>query len=351
MLYIEIVNSIIFSTLYYVFLQIRVLSMTIDVTEVKRRLVALINDPNLVNEYIRTYGPTIDIKSIKAIKEKKSQSLRDSQDGEGEDPIFEILVKCPVCNQKDIVCYELRAKSQAVTYNKFLVPSYKGASGYKSIDYTLIYVTVCPRCLFASPDKNDFTRENKSGPGEIKTRINSNVLMTLQEKIGERKALLKSVTDYTNYFLRPRTDDAAIASLRLAMMRANVEAWYELPYSFYKLGSYALRIAKIIKDIGGDNRETLREALEYFEEAFRTSNCPSEEIEMQVIYTIVALYLKLGDQKNANSYIGVFGNLKNQRKAEMKENPKLNLIAMEKWEGKAKFLWEDRDEEDLFKDE
>lgn len=325
--------------------------MTIDVAEVKRRLLALINDSNLVIEYIRTYGPTIDIKNIKAIKEKKAQSLRDTDEGEGNDPVFEILVKCPVCNQKDIVCYELRAKSQAVVNNKFLVPNYKGASGYKSVDYTLIYTTVCPRCLFASPDKNDFTRENKSGPGEIKTQLNSNVLMTLQEKIGERKALLKSVTDYANYFSRPRTDDAAIAGLHLAMMRANVEAWYELPYSFYKLGSYALRIAKIIKDIGGDNRETLREALEYFEEAFRTSNCPSEEIEMQVIYTIVALYLKLEDQKSANSYIGVFSNLKNQRKAEMKENPKLNTTAIEKWEGKAKYLWEDRGEPDLFKDE
>ena len=42
-----------------------------------------------------------------------------------------------------------------------------------------------------------------------------------------------------------------------------------------------------------------------------------------------------------------FSNLKNQRKAEMKENPKVNTTAIEKWEGKAKFLWEDRDEEDL----
>jgi uncharacterized protein (DUF2225 family) len=325
--------------------------MTIDVSEVKRRLVALMNDPNLVNEYIRTYGPNIDIKNIKAMKEKRVRSLRSTVEGEGEDPVFEILVKCPVCNQKDIVCYELRAKSQQILMNKFLVPVYRGASGYKSVDYTLIYVTVCPRCLFASPDKNDFTRDNKSGPGEIKTQLNSNVLMSLQEKIGERKALLKSVTDYVNYFMRPRTDDAAIASLRLSMMRANVEAWYELAYSFYKLGSYSLRIAKIIKDSGGDNRETLREALDYFEEAFRTSNCPSEEIEMQVIYTIAALYMKLGEFRSANSYIGVFTNLKNQRTAEMRENPKLNTIAIEKWEGKIKYLWEDREMPDLFKDE
>ena len=325
--------------------------MAIDVLEVKRRLLALINDPNLVNEYIRMYGPSIDIKSIKSIKEKKLKSIRDAEAGGGEDPVFEILVTCPVCNQKEIPCYELKSKSQQIILNKFLVPAYKGASGHRSIDYTLIYTTVCPRCLFASPDKNDFTRDNKSGPGEIKSQLGSNVLMTLQEKIGERKALMKYVTDYRQYFTRPRSDEAAITALRLAMLRANVEAWHELPYSFYKLGSYALRIAKIIKDRGGDNRETLREALGFFEEAFRTSNCPSEEIEMQVIYVIVALYLKLADQKSANSYIGVFTNLKNNRQAEMKDNPALNTITIERWTAKAKYLWEDRDEPDLFKDE
>lgn len=325
--------------------------MTIDVAEVKRRLYALINDENLVNEYIRVYGPTIDIKNIKAIKEKKSKSIRVTDEGPGNDPIYEIQVGCPVCNQNDIVCYELRAKSQQINLNKFLIPVYQGASGYRSVEYSLIYTTVCPRCLFASPDKKDFIRINNNTKTETKSQIPSNVIMTLQEKIGERKAYLKSVSDPVSYFKRPRPDDAAIDSIRLSMMRAQVEAWYELPYSLYKLGSYALRIAQIIKNGGGDNREVLREALGYLEEAFRSSNCPLEEIEMQVIYTVAALHLKLGDQKSANSYIGVFANLRNNRLAEMKENPKLNTVAIDKWNDKIKFLWEDRDQDDLFLNE
>ncbi|MBN1982264.1 MAG: DUF2225 domain-containing protein [Chitinivibrionales bacterium] len=324
--------------------------MTISVAEVKKRLLALINDENLVNEYIRMYGPVINIKNIKSIKEKHNQSLRVTEEGIGEDPIFEIMVKCPVCSQDDIVCYELRAKSQQISFNKFHVPYYRGTPGYKTVDYTFIYTTVCPRCLFASPDKNDFIR--KSGAAshqEIKSQLTTNCILTLQEKIGERKALMKYVSDYSQFFKRPRTDEAAILSLRLAMMRANVEAWYELPYSFYKLGSYGLRIAKIIKDMNGDNRESLREALGFFEEAFRTSNCPSEEVEMQVLYTIVALTLKTGDQKMANSYIAVFTNLKNQRIAEMKQNSKLNTTIIDKWCDRAKFLWEDRDDPEIFK--
>lgn len=325
--------------------------MTIDVVEVKRRLQALLNDNNLVNEYIRQYGPTIDIKNIKLVKERKARSTRAAESGEGNDPVFEIKVTCPVCNQTDIVCYELRAKSQQILPNKFLVPCYTGAMGYRTVDYTMLSVTVCPRCLFASPDKKDFIRPNPSGPGEAKSQLMSNLIMTLQERIGERRALLKYIQDYKTYFSRPRTEDAGIASYRLAMARANVEAWYEQPYSFYKLGSYCLRIAKIIKDGGGDNREMLRDALAYFKESFRTSECPSEEIEMQVIYTIIALCLKMGDQKQANSYVGVFTNLKNARTAEMKVNPALNTQTIERWQEKARMLWEDRDNPDLFKNE
>ncbi len=323
--------------------------MTVDVAEVKRRLLTLLNDSNMVNEYVRQYGPTIDIKNIKAIKDAKIRSsVPPGEEGIGEDPVYEIKVKCPVCNQENIICYELRAKSQQIVQNKFLVPVYIGTAGFKTIDYTLLSVTVCPRCLFASSDKKDFNRHDSASHSEIKTQIPSNVILTLQEKIGERKAILKTVNDYEQYFKRPRTYDSAMDSFKLCCSRAKVEAWYEQPNSYYKLGAYTLRIAKIIKDSKGDPTETLKEALGCFEEAFKTSNCPTEEIEMQVIYLIVTLYLRLGDHKKANSYIGVFNNLHNARNAEMRENPKLNTVTIDKWADKAKYLWEDRERGDLF---
>lgn len=327
--------------------------MTINVTEVKRRLLALLNDQNLVNDYIRQYGPTIDIKHIKSIKEKtEKHSKNDVSDSEvGQDPVYEIKVKCPVCNQTNISCNELRAKSQQIIPNKFLIPTYQGASGFKTVDYTMIAVTVCPRCLFASPDKKDFARSATSSQAEIKSQLAHGILLILQEKIGERKALLGSITDYENYFKRPRSEESAINSYKLAISRAKAEAWYEQPYALYKIGAYILKIAKIIKDSGKDNREQLIEALGYFEEAFRTSNCPVEDIEMQVIYTIVALNIKIGEFKKANSFLGVFTNLINTRTAEMRENPKLNTVTIEKWADRAKFLWEDRETPDLFKNE
>jgi uncharacterized protein (DUF2225 family) len=323
--------------------------MTIDVTEVKRRLFVFLNDVNLVNEYIRQYGPTIDVKNIKAIKETLSGALQsEGAASVGTDPIYTLEVGCPVCNLENIPRYELRAKSQQVTQNKFLVALYNGVSPYRTVDYIMLAVTVCPRCLFASPDKKDFNYAGFTAQNENKTQMTSNVLMTLQEKIGERKGHLKPGCDVAVYFGRNRTREAAIDSYRLAITRAKIEAWYEQPYALYKLGAAYLRIAKLMKDALIDNNDCLHEALHCCEEAFKTSNCPSEEIEMQVIYTIVALSLKLKDQKKANSYIGVFNNLHNTRQAEIRSNPKLSLSIIDKWTDKAKFLWEDRNEKDLF---
>ena len=59
------------------------------------------------------------------ISQLKAKKKSDINVGKSNDPIFEIKVKCPVCNKKDITSYQLKAKSQDVEFNKFLVPKYK----------------------------------------------------------------------------------------------------------------------------------------------------------------------------------------------------------------------------------
>jgi len=326
--------------------------MIYDEVEVKRRLLALMNDQSLVDEYISRFGASIDIKHIKEIKENRTRIPDPVEEDEiGEDPLFEIPVKCPVCEYGNISCLELRAKSQQILQNKFLVPVYTGANGFRTVDFTLHAVTVCPKCLFASPDRKDFGRHDISIHSDVKSQLSANCLVSIYEKLDERKALIKFCGNYEQYFKRPRSIEAAIDSYLLSMSRAKMEAWYEHPYALYKLGAYALRIAKILKDAKKDNTHYLKDALGYFEEAFKTSNCPSEEIEMQVIYCITVLYLKLGDQKKANSFIGVFNNLHNTRIEEMRTKSGLTAATIDKWADRAKYLWEDRDSEDLFKNE
>jgi len=73
--------------------------MPIDVQEVKRRLMSLLEDENLTSEYIRRFGPKLDIKNIKKLKDAKKFQLREEEQT-GEDPVYEISVKCPVCNNR-----------------------------------------------------------------------------------------------------------------------------------------------------------------------------------------------------------------------------------------------------------
>lgn len=330
--------------------------MAININEVKRRLKTLLKDDALVFKYIRTYGSSIDIKNVQAIRDgltpsqvsAKKKKNNDVSMGSSNDPVFEIKVKCPVCNKKEITSYQLKAKSQDIEFNKFLVPTYKKTQNYMTVNYSYIYVTVCPRCFFASPDSNDFVKWDIVNQKYKKSQINSSVLLTLQEKMSERQELGSDIADPEDFFSRPRNFDAAIKSIDFAIIRAKAEAYYKIPYANFKLGSYYLRIAHLEKELKKNNSDNLKLALKYFEEAFKGSNSPSEDIEMKTIYLIFSLYLKFGEEGKANSYLGALKNIQTQRKNEMKEDPSLKLNTIKKWLDKSQNLWSDRDMEDLF---
>ena len=110
--------------------------MTIDVSEVKRRLQALLNDQSLVDEYLRQFGPSSGNQNAKSALAPRREE---------EDPIYEIKLTCPVCSKKGIVSYELKSKSQTIVLNKFLVPIY---TGRRSRPLTTLS---CPRCLPPMP--------------------------------------------------------------------------------------------------------------------------------------------------------------------------------------------------------
>ncbi len=325
--------------------------MPVDVKEVKRRLLVFLKEENLVTEYIRRFGPTIDIKNIKAVKEQVEAdvSLDSAATRDGIDPIFESPVICPVCSKDNIVSYELKAKSQQIVDNRLLQQEYIGAMGHRSVDYDTIAVTICSRCLFASPDKKDFSTTNRITGKTVASQIPPNVILTLQEKIGERKSVVAGIASVDDYFRRPRKTDAAIASYTLAGMRAKVEAYHELPNSLYKLGFYFIKMAKLISNKREDDTPALQEAVSYFEECFKNSNSSGEAAEYRVLYMIVALHIRLGQEKKAHPFLAAFEKIRLEQTQKAKEDPRINLSIIDTWLDKAKNLWEDRQRDDLWK--
>jgi uncharacterized protein (DUF2225 family) len=264
------------------------------------------------------------------------------------DPVFSTSVNCPICGHTGITCYELRAKSQQVVQTTFLVPVYSGTTGYRTVDYTRLSVTVCPMCLFASPDRKNFNYPSFTGKGEEPSSLQAGVIISLKEKVEEHKLLLPDALGNVDYFKRERSAQVAIQSYRLAMARAAVEAELQQPYSYFKMASYALKIAYIMKCEGQDDTGTLTEALGLFEASFEKSECPSDELEMQVVYLIVVLFIRLGDFSKANVYLNSFSKLMADRQEAMKKNPSLNTKWIEKWQDKARYMWEERDNPKYF---
>ncbi|MDR2579109.1 MAG: DUF2225 domain-containing protein [Chitinispirillales bacterium] len=361
-----------------------------EAREAAKKLLVLLKDPHLVSDYIRRFGLAINAKNIKEIKERrggktssvpppptspiiaarmaaaakaqeaaaataaaakqmgKPAANKAPADEEEQDPIFDTMVNCPVCGHTNITSYELRAKSQQMIQTAFLVPVYTGANGYKTANYSLLAVAVCPCCLFASPDRKNFNYPSFTGNREEVSSLPVTVIMALKDKIEERKALLPAAVDNNDYFKRERSPEVAIESYRLAVARAESEVELMQPYGYFKMGSYLLKIAHIMKTSGKDDTQALAEALSYFEKSFLKSECQSDELEMQVVYLIVALFIRLGNLNQANSYLSVFGKIMIERQEQMKKNPSLNTHWIEKWQDKARYLWEERENPDAF---
>jgi uncharacterized protein (DUF2225 family) len=267
--------------------------------------------------------------------------------GDKDDPTFQIRVKCPVCNQADISCYELKAKSLNITQDRFLVPRYAGIKPFRTINYTLFAVTVCPACLFASPDKRDFITFSVQARTENKSQLSPFVLEELRKRVEDRKKLIPA-PDFAAFFAHPRSPEATIASYRLAIHRAQIETSMETPLAWYKAGMYALKIAMLQRDSRKEDTDVLKEGAKYLANSFKSSELKQPDLECQLLYLLAALYLRVGEQAQCQSYLGVLEKWKSEITKGKGDNPEMTLAHVDRWLDKAKELWTDREQPDLW---
>jgi uncharacterized protein (DUF2225 family) len=327
--------------------------MALDDKLVRKKLEVLLKDEGLVENYLRTYGPRLDMACVARLKQanqKPASGEAAGVGGEKDDPTYTLKVKCPVCNQTDITCYELKAKSLTMAPDRFMVPRYAGVKPFRTINYSLISVTVCPACLFASPDKRDFTTFSVQTRSENKSQMSPFVLDLLRQKVDERKNLLATVSDFAAHFKHPRSVDSAVHSYKLATHRAMVEASLEAPLCWYKAGMYCLKSAMLLRDSGKPDETILKEAADFLAKSFRNSElAKNKDLEYQLVYTLAALYLRLGDQARCQSFLNVLEKWKGELEKASKDDPGINTALIEKWLEKIKDLWTDREDPELWK--
>lgn len=319
-----------------------------------KRLKMLLKEDVLVDIYIAKYGENINIAHIKELNENPEKfkvEYAKKGFGIGDDPIYESILICPVCKERNVVSYNLHAKSQFITENHFLVPHYAGIGKYRKEDFNKLSTTVCHNCLFASPDPKDFNKyiEYTDRFQESQLKIHTKLLFHLEDTTSERYSYLRDHDIYNPQFLRPRTTETAIMSIHLSIKRAELEQEHELRNTKFKIGSYYLKIAQLQKDEDLDNTESLQIAADLMESAVINSDCDTFDLEMQALYLVIALNIKLHNKEKISGYMKILKDIEIEVNEELKHNPsntkcKQKYSTLDQWEKRAKTALEYRDD-------
>ncbi len=322
--------------------------MAADIEELKKRLEIFFNgNTELVIRYIEAYGPTLSMKNINELRSLIEKEKAAEEDDEGEDPVYEIAVECPVCKTSAIPFYELKAKSLFIYFDQFYAPLYAGINGFKSVNYTQMSVAVCPKCYFASPDKKDFRTFNLVTQQTNPSKLSPSILSELLETMGERLTIAEEIPNRAGLFEHPRSFQAAINSYRIALERVEVELRHRQPYSHYKKGAYWLKIALLQRQHSINDFAALEMAAEAFKKAFLNSDFPNANLEFQSVYTAFAIYMRLGRMDEARKYLQVMDQAKTDFESGHRKDPDVP-VAVKTWKDRAMTLWESREDEDLW---
>lgn len=324
-------------------------------TEISRRLSIFFNgDERMIRDYIETYGESVSMRYIQNIRDKyegnndpfaalegvvKTEEEKVAERSK-ENPCFSIKVDCPACKKWGLELYELKAKSQIIEYDPFMMPVHKPHGNFDSVNFNAITVCVCPRCLFASPDRKDFMVYSKTKQETLPSQIPLSVLSEVQDRMAERLCIREESPAEKELFQEPRSPAAGILSYQLADNRAAVEADSGIPFAWFKRGNYWLKIALLQRQLGKDDAKALETASKYLKEAFLRTDFPNRNIEFQTCYTIFMIKLRQEELKEARDYVGIM----EKTKKELETSGADGTAALEKWITKAKNIWEDRKE-------
>jgi len=322
----------------------------IDENGVRRRLKIMLGNDKLVEEYIKQYGFRIDMTKVKTMRSvtEKVLDIAAATETAADDPVFTVFLKCPSCYMTNLPSYELKAKSLQVMTDKFGMPHYRAMGRYKVVDFNLLSVTVCPQCLFASPDKRDFIGRDPARAREIPPRLHQGELAAILAVADDRSTWLggQNLDPMNDILPRTRTPQAGIACYELAIQRAEIEFKRNVPFSAYKIAGYTLKQATIAGTYQIDPAPYYLKALKGYLTCFERSNAPGFNYEGQVLYQVIALALRLNQLEIAGSYIGVLDRSKMRVESASVEA----AIAQQftRWYNAAREIWADRENPDLW---
>ncbi|MBF0352177.1 MAG: DUF2225 domain-containing protein [SAR324 cluster bacterium] len=119
-------------------------------------------------------------------------------------------VSCYICGQNDIVFWHLRSHAMITQSSLFNIPVYTQATDeHDFCDYSLLQITVCPKCYYASDDISYFKAGNSRSPISISD---------IQQKwLTQTETLRKSLALSKDFYTEKRSIPEAIQTYSLAL--------------------------------------------------------------------------------------------------------------------------------------
>jgi uncharacterized protein (DUF2225 family) len=262
----------------------------------RRLAMFLARQPHLVEGYLSMYGLRLTQERIAHIASLKGEGTKD--------PLFEVYLVCPVCECRDWVSYLYRSESQKLTQNDLLLPVMaEGLKGYATLCPTMYQIHVCPKCGYASTERDEFpTVRPESKPAQKPLRMPQAVTDLTQKDAEARLEILEGV-DPRQLFARPRDLDALALACRMGIVSERHRVDAGLPRANYRTGGHHLRIAWVaaVYDEQEWEREELEAALASYEAEYAAEG--SEEVLGPVCYLMMSICLRMDDESKARRYL------------------------------------------------
>jgi CheY-like chemotaxis protein len=233
--------------------------------------------------------------------------------------------------------YILRTGKIQTDTSFFDLPVYKSAvAGAQFVNFNLLCVAVCPRCLFATNNPAYFAdpADRKSiGPGHTPGAIAAIAATT-----GQRLARAGELPEH--FFDENRTVAGAMLAYELAiecgktLFESNRAG---MTLEMLRLGNYHMRLAALHEKAKSDAAALWRNynaALEWLRQAFTVLEGAAL---YKTIYQLVALSIALGNDRSAHQFV--------QKLAELQQTPIENRddrAALERYLARSQKAWEDR---------
>ena len=221
----------------------------------------------------------------------------------------------------------------------FDLPVYKKpVGGADYVDYHLLGVAVCPRCLFASNNPACFAdRADRKGRAPEHTAVTR---AAIAGATGARLILAGELPD--RFFTHERSLAGAILSYDLAIHSAKTllaSNRHGLPVENLRVGNYYLRLA-YLHGLAGSGDDARRE---HFEAAFAALHFAFMVLDgpelHKSIYQLVALAIAFGDDRRAYQYLTRLVELEREP-----TKPREDRGSLDRYLARCRRAWEDRDD-------